>query len=147
MVHVRVKRWGGHGRPCRPYAAALVMGFYAAISVKDVCVVDPSDRQPVPSSWLDMTGDHLPWRSRHLSTIPPYCFSYCCIFLCCIYSRLHPYNLSKAIIYIHACMDIIIFWQCKHLTHPLSKVCKITTVLMSSCEAVDDALTLICLGF
>ena len=45
------------------------MGFYAAISVKDVCVVDPSDRQPVPSSWLDMTGDHLPWRSRHISTI------------------------------------------------------------------------------
>ena len=43
-------------------------------------------------------------------------------------------------------MDIIIFWQCKHLTHPLHKVCKITTVLMSSCVAVDDDLTLICLG-
>ena len=23
MAHVRAKKWGGHGRPCRPYAAAL----------------------------------------------------------------------------------------------------------------------------
>ena len=25
MAHVRTKKWGGHGRPCRPYAAALDM--------------------------------------------------------------------------------------------------------------------------
>ena len=24
MAHVRAKKWGGHGRPCRPYAASLV---------------------------------------------------------------------------------------------------------------------------
>ena len=23
MAHVQAKKWGGHGRPCRPYAAAL----------------------------------------------------------------------------------------------------------------------------
>jgi len=25
VAHVRAKKWGGHGRPCRPYAAALAI--------------------------------------------------------------------------------------------------------------------------
>ena len=44
MAHVLAKKWGGHGRPCRPYAAAYDVCTQAAHS--------DSDREEFVHKWF-----------------------------------------------------------------------------------------------